>query len=76
MMAAFQMSIGELSEKVETSNGAVLVYINARESVSDEEFAKQEQSARKSARQQKLELYYHEWLRLRRAAADVRVAQR
>jgi hypothetical protein len=76
MLAAFEMSDGELSEKVDTLTGADLVYVHNREHVSDEEFEKDKATVQKSARQQKLELYYHEWLRLRRAAADVRVAQR
>lgn len=76
MMAAFDLKAGDLSEPVPTAIGVDLVYLKEREPVSNEAFEKQKLTIQDSAKQQKQELFFHEWLRLRRAAADVKILAR
>ena len=73
MMAAFELETGSLSEPISTATGVDLVFLKDREPVDEETFAKQELTMRDAAKRQKQELFFHEWLRLRRAAADVKI---
>jgi peptidyl-prolyl cis-trans isomerase D len=73
IQVASDMAVGDLSTAMPTADGSVLVYVQKRLPIDENDFKKfQPEVASDLARFQQVTLF-QEWLRLRRAAAQVKV---
>ena len=71
--AAVELGNGELSKFVTTPDGGLLVYLCGREAVDEKRFDQQKDRVMAALRQQKASLYFSEWLRASREAANVQL---
>ncbi len=71
--ATSDLSVGELSKFVSTPDGGLLVYVRNRQPVDEKRFDQQKDRITSSLQQQKANLYFSEWLRANREAADVQL---
>ncbi len=67
---------GELSKFVSTPDGGMLVYVRGREAVDQTKFDLQKDRITSALQQQKAGLYFSEWLRASREAANVQLDQK
>ena len=74
--AATELGKGELSKFVPTTDGGLLVYVRARQPADERLFNVQEDRITAALRRQKASLYFSEWLRERREAANVQIDPR
>ena len=74
--ATVELSKGELSKFVSTPDGGLLVYVRGREPVDEKGFDLQKDRITAALRRQKAGIYFSEWLRDRREAANVQIDPR
>lgn len=70
-----EMKVGELSEFVPSSTGGVLVYVNKRLPADEKDFEKEQKLIAESLSQGRREALFQEWMKNRRAEANVQVAR-
>ena len=68
---SMEMSVGQLSELVNVDKGGVLIHLDGRPPISEEQFLKQKASLAEDFNRAKRGLGFREWLRMRREAAKV-----
>ena len=71
--ASSELSSGELSKFVPTTDGGLLVYVRGRQPVDEKKFDLQKDRITSALRQQKAGVYFAEWLRASREAANVQL---
>ena len=71
--AASDLGSGELSKFVPTADGGLLVFVRGRQPVDEKKFDLQKDRVTAAIRQQKASIYFSEWLRASREAADVQL---
>src|SRR5581483_6556419 len=76
LQKAVELGENQLSDVTQTEAGALLVYLNKRLPIDDKEFEKDKPLFRSLFVRQKSEAAFQEWLRTRREAAHVQIAQR
>lgn len=74
--AATELGKGELSKVVNTPEGGVFVCVRGRQPVDEKKFDQQKDRVTSALRQQKARLFFTEWLRASREAADVQLENR
>ncbi|MEA3189380.1 MAG: peptidyl-prolyl cis-trans isomerase [Chthoniobacter sp.] len=73
---AVELGEKQLSDVVASDAGSLMVYLEKREPVSDADFAKDSATLEPLFTRQKIETAFREWLRTRRDAAKLQLAQR
>ena len=74
--ATAELANGELSKFVSTADGGLLVYVRGREPADEKRFDLQKDMITTGMRRQKAGVYFSEWLRDRREAANVQLDPR
>jgi len=68
---SMEMTVGQISDLVPVTNGGVLVYVDKRLPVNEEQFNKEKASLTENFNRSKRTLAFREWLRMRRDAAKI-----
>ncbi len=76
MQTAMTMKEKSLSQPVPTQDGSLLVFLKARETAPDADFAKEKEQLSATVRDNSRTLAFVEWLRGERERADIRVLAR
>jgi len=68
---SMELNVGQVSDLVPVADGGVLVYVDKRQPVSEEQFNKEKTSLTESFTRSKRTMAFREWLRMRRDAAKI-----